>query len=150
MAYRNQLHVSVSHVRLKSYFLCAETGEFTLRYSECAVKAGTSGCKQKDDVQTRDEGFHSYLALGESHHRTDGRRDNTKMLNELEEQGAAGQEGILSQEMWKGVKRKWEKVEETQLFEREEQEVDGWVWRCMREALCEEIRVCECVCDGSR
>lgn len=41
----------------------------------------------------------------------------------------------------KGVKRKWEKVEETQPVEREEQEVDGWVWRSMRGALCEEIRL---------
>ena len=41
----------------------------------------------------------------------------------------------------KGVKRKWEKVEEMQPVEREDQEVDGWVWRSMRGALCEEIRL---------
>lgn len=44
------------------------------------------------------------------------------------------------------MKRKWEKVEETQPVVREEQEVDGWVWRSMRGALCEEIRGCVCVC----
>lgn len=86
-----------------------------------------------------------------SHHRTDGWRDNTETLNELEERGGgrwAG--GYFVPGDGKGVRGKWEKVEETQPVVREEQEVDGWVWRSMRGALCEEIRGCECACDGRR
>lgn len=51
------------------------------------------------------------------------------------------------------MKRKWEKVEETQPVASAEQEADGCVWRSMRGALCEEIRrksvcVCEMVLEG--
>lgn len=49
-----------------------------------------------------------------SHHRTDGRRDNTEMLDELEEQGALGERRFYPR-TWEEVKRKWEKVEEMQL-----------------------------------
>lgn len=50
----------------------------------------------------------------------------------------------------KGVKSKWEKVEETQPVVREQQEVDGWLWSSMRGLLCEEIGVSECERDGCR
>lgn len=88
-----------------------------------------------------------------SHRRTDGRRDNTKMLNELEEQGPLG-DGVFHPRRWgREGKGSEEKVEETQPTVREEQEVDGWVWRGMRGALCEEIRsvsVCVMVTDKEK
>ena len=89
-------------------------------YFPCALRY-----KQKDDVQTRDEGFpRNLVAVGEiSHHRT-GREEITPRWAG----GAGGVEGTASQERRRGVKRKWEKVEETQPVVWEEREVDGRTW----------------------
>lgn len=61
---------------------------------EQAVKTEASGCKQKDDVQSRDEVFPQ----------TYRRRDNHKIVTEQEEQGPLG-ERLFHPRRWEGSEK---------------------------------------------